>query len=214
MDNVQKYNNWYKYYVVGHYPSSCLYPKTSSCLFFKKHNVSESGFCLRLQLKPTRWGPIHRASLRPKIWTSSIDWAQLNRFYLKTVTESSLRNVAFWKINRTVFWDKDRTMDNVQQHNICTNVPLSQTFWSYWQKAMSKYLSCPAVCSPLASTAVGGLQTNGRTGMWEKNPQPISCLLWHWNEPFVVTEGQKTWPGLIMGGSNGLVEGFTLQFWL
>jgi hypothetical protein len=29
----------------------------------------------------------------PEIGTSSIDWAQLNRFYLKTQTESSLRNV-------------------------------------------------------------------------------------------------------------------------
>jgi hypothetical protein len=25
----------YKYYVFGHYPSSCLYLKTWSCLFFK-----------------------------------------------------------------------------------------------------------------------------------------------------------------------------------
>jgi hypothetical protein len=30
-----------------------------------------------------------------------------------------------------VFLDKDRTMDNVQKHNICTNVPSSQTFRSY-----------------------------------------------------------------------------------
>jgi hypothetical protein len=29
----------------------------------------------------------------PEIGTSSIDWAQLSRFYLKTETESSLRNV-------------------------------------------------------------------------------------------------------------------------
>jgi predicted membrane protein len=39
----------------------------------------------------------------PEIGTSSIDWAQLCRFYLKTETEFSLRNVMFWKINRTVF---------------------------------------------------------------------------------------------------------------
>jgi hypothetical protein len=57
----------------------------------------------------------------PEIGASSIDWAKLSRFYLKT--ESSLRNVVFWKINRTVFLDKDRTMDSVQKHNICTNVP-------------------------------------------------------------------------------------------
>jgi hypothetical protein len=29
--------------------------------------------------------------------------------------------------------DKDRTMDNVQQHNNCTNVPLSRTFRLYMQ---------------------------------------------------------------------------------
>jgi hypothetical protein len=31
----------------------------------------------------------------PGIGTSSVDWAQLSRFYLKTETESSLRNVVF-----------------------------------------------------------------------------------------------------------------------
>jgi hypothetical protein len=53
-------------------------------------------------------------SKSPEIGTSSMDWAQLSRFYLKTETESSLRNVMLWKINRSVFLDKDRTLDNVQ----------------------------------------------------------------------------------------------------
>jgi hypothetical protein len=44
----------YKYYVFGHYPSSCP--------FFKKHNVSETGFCFRPQVKPTQLDPIDRAS--------------------------------------------------------------------------------------------------------------------------------------------------------
>jgi hypothetical protein len=61
----------------------------------------------------------HRCS---QIRTSSVDWAQQSRFYLKTETESSIRNVLFWKINRTVCLDTDKTMDNVQKHNICTNV--------------------------------------------------------------------------------------------
>jgi hypothetical protein len=30
--------------------------------FLKKHNVSETGFCLRLQVKPTQLDPIDRAS--------------------------------------------------------------------------------------------------------------------------------------------------------
>jgi hypothetical protein len=58
---------------------------------------------------------------------SSINWAQLSRFYLKTEAESSLQNVVFWKINRKMCLDKDRMVDNVQKHNICTNVPSSQT---------------------------------------------------------------------------------------
>jgi hypothetical protein len=49
-----------KYYVFGHYLSSCLYLKTVS--LFLKLNVSETGFCLRLQVKPTLLGPIDRAS--------------------------------------------------------------------------------------------------------------------------------------------------------
>jgi hypothetical protein len=45
---------------------------------------------------------------------SPVDLAQLSRLYLKQETESSLRNVSFLKINRTMFLDNDRTMDNVQ----------------------------------------------------------------------------------------------------
>jgi hypothetical protein len=61
----------YKYFVAGHYPLSCLYLKTSSCFFFKKtfrRLDSVSG---------------------PQIGTSSIDWAQLSRFNLKTETIKS-----------------------------------------------------------------------------------------------------------------------------
>jgi hypothetical protein len=31
-------------------------------LFIFQNNVSETGFCLRLQVKPTQFGPIDRAS--------------------------------------------------------------------------------------------------------------------------------------------------------
>jgi hypothetical protein len=46
-----------------------------------------------------------------------MDWAQLNRFHLKTETESILRKVLFLNVNMTVSLDKDRTMDDVQKHN-------------------------------------------------------------------------------------------------
>jgi hypothetical protein len=56
-----------------------------------------------------------------EIGTISINWAQLSRFYLKTETESSLRNVVFCNTNRTAFLDKGRTMDDVQKYNIRTS---------------------------------------------------------------------------------------------
>jgi hypothetical protein len=74
--------------------------------------------------------------LSPEIGTTSIDWAQLSGFYLKMETESSLQNVMSWKINRTAFLDKDRMMDNVQTHYICTNV-LSQTFQPYTERKLN-----------------------------------------------------------------------------
>jgi hypothetical protein len=56
---------------------------------------------------------------------------QLRRFYLKTETESSLRNFVFkYKQNRVL--DKNRKMDNAQKHNVCTNVLSSQTFVILW----------------------------------------------------------------------------------
>jgi hypothetical protein len=61
---------------------------------------------------------------------SSIDWAQLNRFYLKTETIQSPKRCVL-KYNQDGVLDKNRTMDNVQKHNICTNLTSSQTFRSY-----------------------------------------------------------------------------------
>jgi hypothetical protein len=52
---------YYKYYVSGHYSSSCFYVKHRS-VYIPKHMVSETGLCLRLQVKPTYLGPIDRAS--------------------------------------------------------------------------------------------------------------------------------------------------------
>jgi hypothetical protein len=46
-------------------------------VYFSKHNISETGFCLRLQVEPIQLVTIDRASpyLRTEIGTSSIDWA-------------------------------------------------------------------------------------------------------------------------------------------
>jgi hypothetical protein len=99
--------HYYNYYVSGHYLWSCFYLRYRP-VYISKQNVSETGFSLRLQVKPTESG------------SSAMEWAHLRRFYLKTETEFSLRNVLFWNINRTVFWIKTGRWDNVQKHNICT----------------------------------------------------------------------------------------------
>jgi hypothetical protein len=63
-------------------------------VYISKHNVSETGFCLRLQVKPTQLGQIDRASpYLQTVGSSCFEWAQLSRYYLKMVTETSLRNV-------------------------------------------------------------------------------------------------------------------------
>jgi hypothetical protein len=61
-------------------------PKTPSCLYFKTQCFGD--WILWIS--------------GPEIGTSPIDWAQLSEFYLKTETESSLRNVMFLNINITV----------------------------------------------------------------------------------------------------------------
>jgi hypothetical protein len=50
-----------QYYVLGYYPSSRLCLKCRP-VYFSKHKVSETGFCFRLQVKPTQLDPIDRAS--------------------------------------------------------------------------------------------------------------------------------------------------------
>jgi hypothetical protein len=45
----------YNYLNSGHYPSSFL--------LFKEHDISKTGFCLRLHVEPTQLDPIERASL-------------------------------------------------------------------------------------------------------------------------------------------------------
>jgi hypothetical protein len=70
-------------------------------LVYLKQDVSKTGLCLRLQLVYTQLGPIDAARpyLRtvsgPEAKISYVDWNHLNRFHLKTETESSLRNAVF-----------------------------------------------------------------------------------------------------------------------
>jgi hypothetical protein len=50
---------------------------------------------------------------------------QLHAFLISVLDEDE------WLVSQDGALDKNRTMDNIQKHNICTNVPSSQTFTSY-----------------------------------------------------------------------------------
>jgi hypothetical protein len=65
----------------------CFWTLSIAPFLFKTHNILDTGFCLRLAVELTQMGP--------ETGTSSIDWAQLSSFHLKTETESSLRNDVF-----------------------------------------------------------------------------------------------------------------------
>jgi hypothetical protein len=88
----------------------------------------------------------------PEIWTSSIDWAQLSRFYLKTEIESGLWNAAFWKINRTVFliktgrWIMSRNIILVLMYHRHKLLDLVYNFW------FSRVQGYPCTVKPLLST--------------------------------------------------------------
>jgi hypothetical protein len=58
-------------------------------VFYLKHKVSETGFCLRLQVEPIQLGTLELVSVSdPETESSSICWAKLSMFYLNTETGS------------------------------------------------------------------------------------------------------------------------------
>jgi hypothetical protein len=59
--------------------------------YLKTHNISETGFCLRLQVKPTQLGLIDRASPYLQRWRLALSIAP------KWRRQSSLRNVVCLK---------------------------------------------------------------------------------------------------------------------
>jgi hypothetical protein len=56
-------------------------------VYFSRHNVLETGFCLCLQVKPTQLGPIDRAS--PHLWTSvpASRWGIQTKHHTKLLRE-------------------------------------------------------------------------------------------------------------------------------
>jgi hypothetical protein len=86
----------------------------NTVLFIFKNNVSETKFCLLLQVKSAQLGPVDRVS--PYLPENGDRIQCPKRCVLKYKQDDVL--------------DENRTMDNVQKYNICTNVPSSQTFRS------------------------------------------------------------------------------------
>jgi hypothetical protein len=106
----------------------------------------------------------------PEIGTSCIHWAQLSRFYQTTETESSLRNIRFWKINRTVILDQGRTMDNVQKHNICTS-SYSSSFVIFVKKFVTVLPKCggdPSCCSRTFHCVARGTSSKCRSNSFSR----------------------------------------------
>jgi hypothetical protein len=67
--------HFYNYHNSSHY---------SSAVFFLKRVVSETGFYLRSQERPTQFGPICRAILRPRRYKNSLSCCDSN-FHLSVV---------------------------------------------------------------------------------------------------------------------------------
>jgi hypothetical protein len=67
----------------------CFWTLSAVAFLFETYNVSETGFCLLLQVEDTKLGTLDRAIPYLR--------AQLGRFRLKSETESNLRNVVCFK---------------------------------------------------------------------------------------------------------------------
>jgi hypothetical protein len=83
----------------GHYPSSCL--------LFKKQNVSEIGFSIRVQMEPIQMDPTERTSLCIRIYST---WKR------KQNAVSEMLRL------------KEKIMDNVQNCDSYIYIPSSQTY--------------------------------------------------------------------------------------
>jgi hypothetical protein len=84
---------------------------------FSKRNISKTNSLYIFRLNVPQLGPVDKASPSLRTGTNkglalSIGPNWVNFTWRQT--KSSLRNFAFWKINRTEISDRDRTMDNAQ----------------------------------------------------------------------------------------------------
>jgi hypothetical protein len=90
----------------------------------RTHNVSETGFCLRLQVEPIQLGLIDRANPYLGTWVS-FTWRR---------RQNPVSENLFFEINKKDgVSDEYRTMDNIQKHNICI---IGSCLVTQWHKSI------------------------------------------------------------------------------
>jgi hypothetical protein len=113
----------------------------------KIHDISETGFCLRLQGEPTHIDPIHRASLslnlvRRERETTSFPWAHLSRFHLTTGTESNLWNIVLFRLNKGWWFMSEIVIERKWQWTLADTKRmkrLNSALVRYWLELKNAY---------------------------------------------------------------------------
>jgi hypothetical protein len=90
-------------------------------VYFSKHNVSETGFCLRLQVKPTQLGPIDRAS--PYLQIMSINIIVVLMYHRHKLLDLIYTHYATEEINRLILFREIVSL--YSENHIRQNVKLS-----------------------------------------------------------------------------------------
>jgi hypothetical protein len=120
--------------------------KTLSCIF-KKHNVSETGFCFLLQVKPIQLGPndnvipYHRTPAS----TISCGGAGVRRYGLALSEDGN------WiQCPKHYVLNKNRTMDYIQKHNISIMINFLYPFLFYCTLTVSRFFHFLWICTQSA----------------------------------------------------------------
>jgi hypothetical protein len=106
----------FRYFVFGRYSSSCFYLK-QRYVCISKHNIVDTGFSPRLQVKP--------------IWAQS---TELDPIFGPEIgdgyrIQSPKRCVL--KLKQDVVLHKNKTLGNIQKHNICTILLIDAIYLPY-----------------------------------------------------------------------------------
>jgi hypothetical protein len=109
----------YKYYVSGHYPSSRVYLKTPSCVL----QNTETGFCLRLQVKSTQMDSSDRAS---PYFRGGGGWDWISWYCCHYWPIVPAPDDGWWWLWRN-WWNEDWEGKRKQSDKTCPSATLSTT---------------------------------------------------------------------------------------